>query len=240
MSTEKDVPLTRCNEENYRLMYLSRDSIEEATSFVCESMRNSLRCPNNGLCLNQFTRTQGPVVIKELRSRFWKEGGSPSYRKDRLREVLSSFLVLDSHQQRNLHYQINGTAVCKSFFKSASGIPTKMFDAAVAFVTESQTNVGAASFGEPVARVTQESIHVQQVCAFLDNMFRGNTAHGRVESLPNGSKEARGTRTIDMKWAVLYEDHYKPHCELLGWDPVLMNQFTQIRREHRYCIRTLL
>jgi hypothetical protein len=103
-----------------------------------------------------------------------------------------------------------------------------MFDAAVAFVTESETNSGAASFGEPVARVTQESVSTQQVCAFLDGTFRGNTAHGRVESLPNGSKEARGTRTIDMKWSVLYEDHYKPHCETLGWIPVAESLFTQI------------
>jgi hypothetical protein len=98
-------------------MYLSPESIEDATNFKCESMRKSLLCPNDGLCLNQFTRTQGPVFIKELRAKFWKEGGSTSTRKAALRESLSSFLVVDENRRKQLHFRINGTAVCKSFFK---------------------------------------------------------------------------------------------------------------------------
>lgn len=112
---------------------MSESSIIDAMLAHCQHVKNADRCCNNMLCRDVFSSSMGIRVIRELRHSIWEktkplaEGQSSKevstgVRRSNLVLELRNRLVLDCScdgvaSKKKIQYTLNGTAVCKSFFK---------------------------------------------------------------------------------------------------------------------------
>lgn len=140
--------------------------------------------------------------------------------------------------------------------KAASGIPTKMFDSAVAKVLKSDSNAGARSIRDDGERRVQRSFVMSNqdsyALSFLDIFFQGImlcvvmtfyshddyliTDKGKrkmVDVAPNSTGRLAEARTIRMKWSRLHEGYYVPHIKKLNMEPLDYHRFCALRRAHR-------
>lgn len=121
--------MDKYNESQKRAMVMEQESIEKACGCFCQAVRNSEACCNGMRCRDKFTRTAGERVIRELRSAIWERRSESTPlqevtngdRKRNLLREIKNLVVLDCPEEdrdtKKIEYKINGTMVCKSFFK---------------------------------------------------------------------------------------------------------------------------
>jgi hypothetical protein len=218
---------------------LSSEHIGKACSVVCQDVRNCRRCCNDKFCRDQFSRTECERAIRELREHIWTEGchktpGCVTSRKEQLISVLKTQIVMDDHEAKQLFYRINGKEVCKSFYKSAIAIPTKMFNSAVAFVLESESNAGAVAFGPKFkTRGILIPYRDSMVLSFLDTFFHSQGKRKLVDTSPNATGYMKESFTVRMKWTQLYHQYYLKSMESCDEIPVDYDRFCELRSKHR-------
>jgi hypothetical protein len=210
------VPNSKLNEADKVGLVLSATHIGNACNYTCQDVRNSDRCINEKLCRDLFTRSESERAIKQLREHIWTTGphrhpGSVTSRKSKLLDSLESQIVLQDDGQKKLLFRVNGKEVCKSFYKMAIGIPTKMFNASIAFVLELESNVGAAAFAPPIRTMTMKKSDAEAMAlSFLDTFFHSQGKRKLVDTSPNATGYMKESFTVRMKWTQLYHDHYLP------------------------------
>jgi hypothetical protein len=151
--------------------------------------------------------------------------------------LLTSFLVVNDQNEKQLHYYMNGKEVCKCFFKSALAIPTKMFNSCVAFVLDrSISNTGAASCDSSL-QVKQRSFkktnEAAYVVAFLDTFFKSKGKRKMVDTSPNATGYMKECYTIRMKWTQLWSEHYGPLMRDNQLNCASYDKFCELRALHR-------
>jgi hypothetical protein len=221
------VPNTKLNEADKVRLVLSATHIGNACTYTCQDVRNSDKCSNEKLCRDLFSRTESERAIKQLREQIWTTGphkhpGSVTSRKSKLLVALKSQIVHQDDGEKKLMFRINGKDVCKSFYKIAIGIPTKMFNASIAFVLDQESNVGAAAFATPIRMPTMQKSGTEAMAlAFLDTFFHSKGKRKLVDTSPNATGYMKESFTVRMKWIQLYNDHYLPSmrdCDLTPLD----------------------
>lgn len=225
-------------------LVLSSGHIGEACNYLCQVVKNCGKCCNDKFCRDTFTRSESERAIRELREHIWTVGsqrtaGSVTSRKEKLIRVLKAQIVVDTHETKQILYRINGNRVCKSYYKSALAVPTKMFDSAVAFVLERESNVGAGAFGPKVkTRATDKSYRDAMVLSFLDTFFHSQGKRKLVDTSPNATGYMKESFTVRMKWTQLYHQHYLQSMESCDEIPVDYDRFCELRSIQRpYYIR---
>lgn len=169
-------------------------------SHVCSSVRMSYPCPNKRRCRDIYNRTDLEKFIRELRTEVW---GSPTDEPD-LKKRKANVLKLLRRMKKtgtdgtiDLVYRINDLQVCKCFFKvhccfcfhnyydvslyqSATGISSKMFNAAVAAVeNRSDSNLVSRQFqsgpatGDSAPCTFKKTASEANIIGFLDAFFKG-------------------------------------------------------------------
>lgn len=64
----------KLNEQDLVTIFLSEQSIANALTKGCNSVRNTFPCPNERLCKDRFDSDSGCLIIKREREKFWKLG----------------------------------------------------------------------------------------------------------------------------------------------------------------------
>lgn len=143
-----------------------------------------------------------------------------------------------------LEFWINGSQVCKSFFKSACAIPRQSFDSAIALAQGDKTNCGTSRLccndnksirlKPPDHTMRSFTPRKMRVLLFLDVFFMSNGTKTFVETSPNTVGEfRRKCLVIRMRWSKLYENYYLPSCNAKGDVPASYAEFTAYRKKYR-------
>jgi hypothetical protein len=218
--------VVKLNEADKVELVLSKEHLGRACSFICQDVKNSGKCCNEKFCRDTFTRTEGERMIRLLREQVWTEGplntpGSVTTRKTKLISLLKTMVVVDDNDEKVLYFRLNGKEVCKSFYKQALAIPNKMFDSAIAFVLDRDSNAGAEAFGVPMKTMAMSKSSADaMVLSFLDTFFHSQGKRKLVDTSPNATGYMKESFTVRMKWTQLYHDHYLPSMEKCDVDPV--------------------
>ena len=110
----------------------------------CPPFRKSEACVN-GNCLDLLGSVSAArESVISLRSSFFQPKGTVSFRKGTLINKLREHIITDEDNRPHIQYMVQGSSkqvkVCKGFYRMASGVPKKMFDAIVSCVECTTTN----------------------------------------------------------------------------------------------------
>lgn len=158
---------------------------------------------NARLCKDKFTTEVDNLVIKREREKFWRFGQKASDRKKRFAEALASMICVDSTKmETSIQWRVNGSCVCKSFYREVCAISTKMFDSEVAsiLVESKKVEENIIEF-----KATHNRAELS-VLTFVDVYFKGKN----VENAPDAVGANAGARFMRMKWKDLFHKHYVP------------------------------
>lgn len=172
----------KLSEAQRRQVMFSPASIAHAVDYDCTPSKDSYPCPNHGRCKDFKTRSEGPHTILKLRRQIWlhceRDQDKPTLSK-RKKNFVDHLVSMGLTKENRIAFCIDGVYVCKSYFKVACGIPTKSFDAAVAYVENRTSNKGAlvysgghqATSGSSKCK-DMKSHRLSTTLHFLDAFFR--------------------------------------------------------------------
>jgi hypothetical protein len=107
-------------EEERRQGVFTEASVEKSLSHNCSASRQSYACPNDRRCKDVFSRTEGPLILKNLRTLIWRqtpEGTGAPTLSGRRNNFVKLLKAMTRTTDNRIAFCIAGNFVCKSFFK---------------------------------------------------------------------------------------------------------------------------
>ena len=136
-----NIPLTsfrrsKGSENDRRMIVLAKENIVSDLLNNCERVRKSYTCENSFNCKDLFSFSSAINAVIELRKYFYPEYGTTAMRLALLFNTLRTMQVPERELagKSTIRFRIQDKIVCKSFYKMASGMTTKMFDSTVAVI----------------------------------------------------------------------------------------------------------
>jgi hypothetical protein len=191
-------------------------------------------CLHDGCCRDQFGSPSEAIErMQSFRMHLWlgrslnrsNESSRPWTMSDRI-NLLKTFLFdgRSNVPEPTIRHHIAGVAVCKDFYRKASGFERKMFNKVYESVLSGvvcDVDIKASS------RTRKPEEQEEEICAFLDSYFKVNVS--LVESDPAGLIKL----FLKKRWSELYVQNYIPSCQHLDVKPAKYNIFCAVRKRYR-------
>ena len=111
---------TKICEAAKRDILFSDDDIEFALSQSCCRSKESYTCPNTMNCRNIFTRSEGPIALRRLRSLIWLKNPlsdlAPTLGQ-RGTNFVNLLKSMSRTKENRILFCFEGEIVCKSYFR---------------------------------------------------------------------------------------------------------------------------